>query len=84
MLNNIVQWDPPYKNNNCMIELSSDVGEICWWKKSMLVKNFLYVGEAVCWWRQKFICMLVKYVSENFSVCWWKLLYVGEQFVQKF
>ena len=42
-------------------------------KKSMLVKNFLYVGEAVCWWRQKIICMLVKYVSENFSVCWWKI-----------
>ena len=52
-------------------------------KKSMLVKNFMYVGEAVCWWRQKLICMLVKYVGEKFSVCWWKELYVSEKFEQK-
>ena len=27
--------------------------------------------------------MLVKYVGEKFSVCWWKELYVSEKFEQK-
>ena len=51
------------------------------------------VGEIVCWRKKicsfKIICMLVNYVGENFSVCWWKVfllvkyvcwweVYVGE------
>ena len=54
---------------NCMLvkNLNRKLN-VCWW--SMLVKNFLYVGEH---FEQKFKCMLVKYVGEKFYVCWWKV-----------
>ena len=56
-------------------------------KKSMLVKNFMYVGEDrnwyVCWWSmlaKSFLyvgeknCMLVKNLNRKLNVCWWSML----------
>ena len=43
-----------------MLVIAVDIGE-----KSMLTKNFLYIGEPVYWWKQTLLCMLVNYVGEN-------------------
>ena len=70
-IDHIIWW------NEKMAKWNENLAIIMLVKKSMSVKNFMYVGEYwnlnVCWWILKFKCMLVKYFGENFYVCWWKV-----------